>query len=186
MNRQSVPTAEYGDVVMAFMLAIVVDYRRLLRNYPDGWSTNYAELVRCISLSTVDNDDNLLLDETLIGHSLRKYKKLVKSFGWEFERDRGAKCQVPAYPAMGLNEITQGDKVIAPPLDKSYDDYYSNRSYEGRLSDIANIRDKLLSEHNVDEDWKTATLSELLYKGYRRRISLENMLQEHHFRLKLE
>ena len=76
--------------------------------------------------------------------------------------------------------------MTAPPLDKSYDDYYPNRSYEGRLSDIANIRDKLLSEHNVDEDWKTATLSELLYKGYRRRTSLENMLQEHHFRLKLE
>lgn len=184
MNCQIVPTAEYGDVVMAFMLAIVVDYRRMLRSHPDGWSTNYADLVSFINLNTLD--DNLLLDATLIGHSLRKYKKRVKLFGWTSERDTGVQCQVPGYPAMGLNEIKRGDKVIVPPLDKSYDSRYLTRSYEGRLADIANIRDSLLSEHIVDEDWKTLTLSELLYKGYRRRISLENMLQEHHFRLKLE
>jgi hypothetical protein len=186
MNRQSAPTAEYGDVVMAFMLAIVIDCRSMLLSHPECWSTNYAELVDFINSNNVKDDENLLLESTLIGHSLRKYRKGVKSLGWMQERDTGAQYRVPGYPAMGLKEITQGDKVIVPPLDKSHENYYSNRAYEGQLTDIANIRDKLLSEHNVDEDWKTSTLSELLCKGYRRMISLESMLQEHHFRLKLE
>ena len=72
MNRQSAPAAEYGDVVMAFMLAIVIDSRRMLRSHPDGWSTNYAELVNFINSNNVEKDDNLLLDSTLTGTTIRR------------------------------------------------------------------------------------------------------------------
>ena len=91
----SCPTAKREDVVMAFMVAIVIDHRRTLRHYSDGWITNYAELVDLTSVGNVEGDDSLTVNETLVGHATRKLNVAMKSFSWKREREskeRSVEC----------------------------------------------------------------------------------------------
>ena len=99
-------------MVMAFKLAVVVDYRRMLRHRSDGWSVNYAELVNLINtiilmlisnMGAVDGDDDSLSNPTLVGHSMRKFKIGLNLFGWKQQRDLEARYQAPGYPVYHEN-----------------------------------------------------------------------------------